>query len=50
MIVREATHNDARTIATFQLAMASETEQLMLDPEVVDKGVRAVFDDPGKGK
>jgi ribosomal protein S18 acetylase RimI-like enzyme len=49
MIVREATPDDARTIATFQLAMASETEQLMLDPEVVDKGVRAVFDDPGKG-
>jgi ribosomal protein S18 acetylase RimI-like enzyme len=50
MIVREATHEDARIIAAFQLAMASETEQLMLDPEVVDKGVRSVFDDPGKGK
>ena len=50
MIVREATQNDARIIADFQLAMAMETEQLMLDPDVVDKGVRAVFDDPGKGK
>ena len=50
MIVREATHDDARIIAYFQLAMASETEQLMLDPDVVDKGVGAVFDDPGKGK
>jgi ribosomal protein S18 acetylase RimI-like enzyme len=50
MIVREATQNDARIIAAFQLAMALETEQLMLDPDVVDKGVRAVFDDPGKGK
>jgi ribosomal protein S18 acetylase RimI-like enzyme len=50
MIVREAIHDDARIIAAFQLAMASETEQLMLDPDVVDKGVGAVFDDPGKGK
>jgi ribosomal protein S18 acetylase RimI-like enzyme len=50
MIVREATHDDARIIAAFQLAMASETEQLMLDPDVVDKGVDAVFDDSGKGK
>jgi ribosomal protein S18 acetylase RimI-like enzyme len=50
MIVREAAFEDARIIASFQLAMALETEQLMLDPDVVDKGVRAVFDDPGKGK
>jgi ribosomal protein S18 acetylase RimI-like enzyme len=50
MIVREATQDDARIIAGFQLAMASETEQLMLDPDVVDKGVNAVFDDPGRGK
>ena len=50
MIVREATPDDARIIASFQLSMASETEQLLLDPDVVDKGVGAVFDDPGKGK
>jgi ribosomal protein S18 acetylase RimI-like enzyme len=50
MNVREATRSDARIIADFQLAMASETEQLILDPDLVDKGVKAVFDDPGKGK
>jgi ribosomal protein S18 acetylase RimI-like enzyme len=50
MIVREASRKDAHIIAAFQLAMASETEQLILDPDVVDKGVNAVFDDPGKGK
>jgi ribosomal protein S18 acetylase RimI-like enzyme len=50
MIVREAIRNDAHLIADFQLAMASETEQLMLDPDAVEKGVFAVFDDPGKGK
>jgi ribosomal protein S18 acetylase RimI-like enzyme len=50
MIVREANPEDARQIADFQLAMASETEQLMLDPDVVDKGVCAVFEDHGKGR
>jgi len=50
MMVREAVKADAWTIAGFQLAMASETEQLMLDPEVVEKGVAAVFEDPGKGR
>ena len=50
MNVREAIPEDARIIASFQLAMALETEQLMLDPDVVDKGVKAVFEDPGKGK
>lgn len=50
MNVREAIPEDARVIAAFQLAMASETEQLILDPVVVDKGVKAVFDDPSRGK
>mgnify|MGYP001072851106 CR=1 FL=1 len=50
MIVREAKQQDAPVIAAFQLAMAMETELLILDPEVVDRGVRAVFDDPAKGK
>jgi len=49
MIVRKAIIEDAHTIASFQLAMALETEQLMLDPDVVDKGVKAVFDDPALG-
>jgi ribosomal protein S18 acetylase RimI-like enzyme len=50
MKVREAIKEDASAIVSFQLAMASETEQLMLDPEVVDQGVSSVFEDPGKGK
>jgi ribosomal protein S18 acetylase RimI-like enzyme len=50
MIVREANREEARLIAAFQLAMAAETEELMLNTEVVDKGVLAVFDDPSKGK
>ncbi|HNX79654.1 MAG TPA: GNAT family N-acetyltransferase [Prolixibacteraceae bacterium] len=50
MKVREAIKEDASAIVSFQLAMAAETEQLMLDPEVVDKGVSAVFEDPKKGR
>jgi GNAT superfamily N-acetyltransferase len=45
-----AVPGDARVIAAFQLAMALETEGLMLDPDVVDKGVRAVFDDSSRGR
>lgn len=36
-------------IAAFQVAMARETEELDLDPPTVDRGVRAVFEDPAKG-
>ncbi len=49
MKVRKAVAEDALVIAAFQLAMAAETEQLMLDPEVVDQGVLAVFNNPGYG-
>ena len=49
MIVRKAIKEDAELIAAFQLAMALETEQLILDPQIVDCGVRAVFDDPNRG-
>jgi GNAT superfamily N-acetyltransferase len=41
---------DVPSIADFQVKMAFETESLKLDPQVVEKGVSAVFDDPGKGK
>ena len=47
---REAQVEDAATIAEFQVAMAKETESLALDPEICRKGVRAVFDDPAKGR
>ena len=41
---------DIATIADYQIKMAFETEALKLDPETVNKGVSAVFDDPAKGK
>lgn len=49
MIIREAKKEDAPSIATFQLAMALETEDLQLDKPTVDLGVAKVFDDPSKG-
>ncbi len=47
--IRAATLQDARAIADFQLAMAWETENKRLDPDVVQKGVEAVFADPSRG-
>ena len=49
LTVRPARPEDAATIASFQILMARETEGLELDPATVDRGVRAVFDDPAKG-
>jgi ribosomal protein S18 acetylase RimI-like enzyme len=41
--IRKAVQNDETAIADFQLKMAWETEKLSLNPELVEKGVRAVF-------
>lgn len=49
MIIRSAKSNDRFAIGDFQIAMALETENIRLDPPTVEKGVRAVFDDPAKG-
>src|SRR5260370_31392313 len=38
------------TIVEFQEAMARETEAVELDREVVTRGVKAVFDDPSRGR
>jgi len=47
---REATAADAGDIVGFQLAMARETEELELDAEIVTRGVRAVFEQPARGR
>lgn len=49
-LVRPARPEEAPVLVDFQLRMARETEGLELDPEVLARGVRAVFDDPGKGR
>ncbi len=50
IVVREATLDDAEMISNFQVAMAMETESFVLDKTTVSKGVKAVFEDEGKGK
>ena len=49
MKVRKATIKDYQSIVNFQQAMARETEgiELLLDP--LEKGVKAVLEDPSKG-
>jgi len=49
MKIRKAIKEDWPDIACFQIAMALETENINLDPHTVEKGVKAVFDDPAKG-
>lgn len=48
--IREAKHEEAALIVTFQIAMAQESEGMALDPASVTKGVEAVFRDPAKGQ
>lgn len=49
MIIRNANQEDIPDVVSFQLAMALETEQLVLNTETVGKGVAAVFKDPSRG-
>jgi len=48
--IRRATPADAPAIIDFQLKMAWETEQLALVPDLVTKGVNAVFSDISRGQ
>ena len=47
--VRAAEPSDAGTIVRFNRAMARETEDRDLDPEVLRAGVRTLLSDPGRG-
>lgn len=48
--IRDATSNDAATIADFNTRMAMETEGRPLSPELINAGVTAVLNDPAKGR
>jgi len=50
IIIRDARIEDSKVIADFQLAMALETENLILNKKILEKGVEAVFLDSTKGK
>jgi len=47
--IRNANREDASNILEFQLRLALETEDVSLDKLVVSQGIKAIFDDPGKG-
>ena len=48
--VREASPDDAKTIADFNSRMALETEGRPLDPAVIGPGVQSALADAGKGR
>jgi GNAT superfamily N-acetyltransferase len=50
MIIRKAIPEDAAVIIDFQQKMAWETEQMTLVPEIINKGVNAVFSDSARGQ
>ena len=50
IVIRNATAADIERMAGWAVAMAWETEQKKLDPDTVRKGIRAVFDQPGRGR
>lgn len=47
--IRKATLDDLDTLISFQAKMAMETENLVLDREVLKKGISALLKDPTKG-
>ena len=48
--VRQATPADVDTLVAGNIAMALEAEHKRLDPAIVQRGVQAVFDEPGRGR
>jgi ribosomal protein S18 acetylase RimI-like enzyme len=48
--IRQATADDAETIADFNSRLALETEGRTLDPDLINAGAAAVLTDPGKGQ
>lgn len=48
--IREAKLEEAEHIIRYQIAMAKESEGMVLDPARVTPGVHAVFRDPSKGQ
>jgi GNAT superfamily N-acetyltransferase len=48
--IRTAQREDVPALVDFQQKMAMETEQIILDGNLVTRGIHAMFDDPSKGK
>ena len=49
LLIRDASPIDVASIVTWNAAMAWETEQKTLDPATLERGVAAVFAQPGRG-
>ena len=49
VVVRRATMSDLQTIVSFNAALARETEDRTLDAQILQSGVKALLQDPGKG-
>lgn len=47
--VRPGRRSDAATIAVFNIRMARETEDVRLDPSLIERGVIAIFEEPSRG-
>ena len=50
MIIRDACSADATSLAVFNTAIAAETENHVLDQELLANGLAAVLADPSKGR
>jgi GNAT superfamily N-acetyltransferase len=48
--IRKATPKDAPVIIDFQQKMAWETEKMTLVPDIISRGVKAVFSDRSRGQ
>ncbi|GAB2499202.1 GNAT family N-acetyltransferase [Arenimonas alkanexedens] len=50
IVIRNASLDDIARMADWAVAMARETEDKALDLDTVSKGIRAVFNQPGRGR
>lgn len=50
LLIRKASPDEYSIIASFQISMAQETENLVLQPDTVENGVKAVLADRSKGQ
>jgi GNAT superfamily N-acetyltransferase len=50
VVIRDATPQDRDVVVRFNKELASETEDLQLDPAVLGPGVDALLGDPAKGR
>ena len=47
--IRKATRSDVPVLVDFQCLLATESENVTLDTDILTKGMTAMFDDPSKG-